>query len=98
MLLKQIEVQTELGPIKTLLVHCDQCGRKMIPDGAMNWLETRRLDRDVPQLHFCSLRCLGIAVQVLLRLGVDAIDQKNWPIILEYCSKAPPMTVGQLGG
>ena len=87
MLLKQIEVQTELGPIKTLLVHCDQCGQKMMPDGAMNWLELRRLDRDVPQLHYCSLGCVKEGVEALLSLGFEAIDQDNWESILGYCSE-----------
>lgn len=85
MLLKQIEVQTELGPVKTLLVHCDQCGRKMMPDGAMDWLELRRLDRAVPQLHFCSLSCAMSFVQSLLRIGVETIDQENWETILSHC-------------
>jgi hypothetical protein len=93
MLLKNFLVNTDLGAIKTLVAHCDECGKKHFISsdtvgGAMAWLELRRFDREVPPIHFCSLECLLNGIKGLADLGVSELNTENWPRILERCTKA----------
>jgi len=93
MLLKDHAVKTELGEIKTIVAHCDYCGKKhMVGDGvvggAMGWHEARRFDRDMPPIHFC---CLDHHIRGLQRFqanGVKELDRGNWPIIHGLCCSA----------
>jgi hypothetical protein len=94
MLLKGQAVKTEFGTIETIVAHCDYCGSKhlvggdIVKGGAMNWLEVRRFDRDVPPIHFCCLGHLVDGIQRLMHSGVDRLEAKNWERILDVCSTA----------
>lgn len=93
MLLKNCMVNTDLGTIKTVLAHCDSCGKKHlvsdgISGGAMGWLEVRRLDREVPSIHFCSLACLLKGVGELVDLGIAELSTDNWGRIFKHFSTA----------
>lgn len=94
MLLKGQAVKTEFGAIETILAHCDYCGKRhlvsgdIVKGGAMDWLEVRRFDRDVPPIHFCCLRHLVAGTRRLMRSGVEKLESKNWERILDVCSTA----------
>lgn len=98
MLLPHYMVNTDLGTVKTLVAHCDHCGKKHLVSGeiiggAMGWLEVRRFDKDVPPIHFCTLRCLINGIGGLLELGINELSTDNWARILEYCTKAGEQAV-----
>lgn len=93
MLLKDFTVETELGEIKTIVAHCDYCGKKHMigsdmTGGAMDWLEVRRFDRDIPPIHFCNLDHLEKGAQVFREKGIKILERGNWPLINGICSRA----------
>lgn len=93
MLLKDFTVETELGTIKALVAHCDYCGKKHfagsnVVGGAMDWLEVRRLDLDLPPVHFCSLDHLAKGVQAFQEKGIKVLERGNGPLINGICSRA----------
>lgn len=93
MLLKDHALKTEFGEIKTIVAHCDYCGKKDLVGsdmigGAMGWLEVRRFDRDIPPIHFCGLEHLVEGIRLFLDKGVKTLDRGNWQIILGLCSSA----------
>lgn len=87
MLIKE-SVKTQYGIVETKIIHCDSCGKKALIDGALRWLELRHLDRDVPPLHFCCLRCVVPGVVELLAVGVEEMRMSNWPQIEACVSRA----------
>ncbi len=94
MLLLEQKVETELGIIETLVIHCDCCGKKRLvggdisKGGANDWIETRRLDRDVPPIHFCCLGHLVEGIQRIQHAGVTKLEISNWKKIKDICSTA----------
>lgn len=93
MLLKDFTVETELGKVKILVAHCDYCGRKHfagsnVVGGANDWLEIRRLDLDLPPVHYCSLDHLAKGVQVFQKRGITVLERGNWPLINGICTTA----------
>lgn len=91
MIIKE-SVETQYGTVSTNIVHCDGCGKKSLIDGTLRWLELRHLDRDVPPLHFCDLRCTRRAVTELLAAGVEEMAMANWSQVVEHVSKARATT------
>ena len=87
MIIKE-SVETQYGDVETKVIHCDSCGKKALIDGALRWLELRHLDRDVPPLHFCRLRCVVLGVGELLSIGVEEMKMSNWRQIEAHVSKA----------
>ncbi len=81
-------IKTQYGDVETNIIHCDGCGKKALIDGALRWLELRHLDRDVPPLHFCRLRCVVLGVGGLLAIGVEEMAMSNWSRIIEHVSRA----------
>ncbi len=81
-------IETQYGAVETKITHCDNCGEKALIDGALRWLELRHLDRDVPPLHFCRLRCVVLGVGELLSIGVEEMRMSNWPQIEAHASRA----------
>ncbi len=87
MIIKE-SIETQYGDVETNIIHCDSCGKKVLIDGALRWLELRHLDRDVPPLHFCTLRCVEQGTHALLAIGVEEMAMSNWSRITEHVSRA----------
>ena len=81
-------IETQYGDVETKIIHCDGCGKKALIDGALRWLELRHLDRDVPPLHFCNLRCVVLGTSGLLAIGVEEMVMANWTQVEAYVSEA----------
>lgn len=88
MIFKDYTVETEFGKVKTLVIHCDYCGRKHMVNGAMDWLEIHRLDNDIPPIHYCSLNHLIKGTQMLKDKGINVLEQGSWSLINGTCSRA----------